>query len=166
MNRNKSQRASGRDPSSRRAAEGSRSADRSIAWALTVGKVLPSLFRWGFPALIAFFLREPLIAFAGKVTIANVKVQADLGPGANSSLAGKAFECPQPDLFNGWVIAFLFLMAALAAGAVLYASASRRLRLQVVESFHPVQRQQQLKIDPNRTGSRLTPRGETSPEDL
>ena len=89
-----------------------------------------------------YYASEMVSSLAGRTTL------TDIGVGVLVSV--------QP---REWVAYFIAVMALILGWR------ERRLRMQKVEHFGDRNRHLESQLDPNRSSSHLTPKGETRPED-
>ncbi len=108
----------------------------------SVASVLRELVRWGAVSFCAYMGFRCVAVLAGKITMAEIGVRV-LG-----------------SLRVSEAVAWIF-----GAGGVGYGLRQRRLRRQTIERLSTRIQELERGIDPKRTSSHLTPRGETSPED-
>lgn len=108
----------------------------------TIAAVLTSFFKYGSYAVIAYFAYASIDSLSGKVTWAKIFVQ---------------------------IVDDLSTIHKLSIGfgllGVLYGWWQRHLRKNTIERFAPRTKELEQKIDPKRSSSKLTERGETQPED-
>lgn len=114
-----------------------------LKWAFA-GKVVEHGFKWGAAAFGFWCVKEGWVLSAGTITIADL----------NASLK---FET-----LSSWTCPLLIVFGV---GGIFYGRRQAKLRKDTVERLHPYQEKYEKSIDPNRSSSRLTPRGETRPED-
>lgn len=105
-------------------------------------QVITHLIRWG--ALMFFFwcFKETVVCLAGKNTFSDISI------GLTTDFK-----------MDKWV-AYIF-----GTGGVGYGYLQRRLRKSTVENMHGRTKELEEKIDPKRSSSNLTSRGDTRPED-
>jgi hypothetical protein len=115
---------------------------RSDRSAQGVYSVVKELVRWGAMVLIAYFGFRSLEVLAGKTTSSNIFINLLTDLRANSYFA---------ILFGG--------------GGVFYGYRQRKLRRDTAERLQTRIKDYELKLDPKRSSSRLTIRGDTRPED-
>ncbi len=108
------------------------------------GKIVEHGFKWGSAAFGFWCVKEAWVLAAGTTTIADLS-------------ASLRFET-----ISEWTWP---LLVAFGFGGIAYGRRQAKLRRDAVERLHPYQEQHEKSIDPNRTSSRLTSRGETRPED-
>lgn len=108
----------------------------------SVAAVLQTLIRWGGSAVIAYFAFRSIAVLAGRETSANIILNFLSNIGVSSSL--------------NWMV---------GVGGVAYGLNQKRLRSQNIERLSKLNKALQEPIDPNRTSSHLTVRGDTNPED-
>ena len=114
-----------------------------LKWSL-FGKVVEHGFKWGAFAFGFWCIKEAWILSAGTTTIANLTASFKL------------------ETISSWTLP---LLAVTTLGSILYGRRQAKLRQDTVEHLHVYQVKYEKSIDPNRTSSRLTSRGETRPED-
>ena len=131
------------------AKEGGRSekeADLRILWTTRlvegVGQVLSSLIRWGAIVLIARYGYLSIASLAGQNTLADIGI--DLLSNIKVSVA------------LSWVA---------GAGGLAYGVRQKKVRKDTVERLQGRIKELETGIDPNRSTSNLTHRGDTRPED-
>lgn len=106
------------------------------------GSVLKTAIFWGSIVGIAYFANGMVMALAGKSTVADIGIS-----------------------FLGHVeISAMFSYAVGISGAA-YGLGQRKLRRDTVERLQNRIKQLELQLDPGRTSSKLTSRGETRKED-
>jgi hypothetical protein len=91
---------------------------------------------------IFYFIYQSVAVLAGKATVADIGIKFLAELGISEALA--------------WL---------LAGGGMLYGFGQRRLRKNTIERLQSRNQSLEQSLDPNRTSSRLTPRGDTRPED-
>jgi hypothetical protein len=101
-----------------------------------------TLIRWIGLAFIAFMVKETAVEIAGTETIADVGVKFLADIRVSESVA--------------WITAFLF-------GG--YGAIQRKLRKDVIQQMSGRMTNLETTIDPKRSSSRLTERGDTNPGD-
>lgn len=104
--------------------------------------ILTTLTKWGGFVLIARYAYLSVAALAGKETLADIGIQFLSDVRVSEALA--------------WL---------LATSGVVYGYRQRKLRRDTVERQHGRIEELERRVDPKRSSSRLTPRGETRPED-
>ena len=107
-----------------------------------VNNVLLNLIRWGGVVLIFRYIYLSIEALSGKTTMAAIGVN-----------------------FLGNLTVSQSLAYILGGGGLLYGLGERRLRKRLVKRIGGRTRQLEAAIDPRRTSSNLTERGETNPRD-
>jgi hypothetical protein len=108
----------------------------------SVTSVLNNLIRWGGAIAIARYGYLSIASLAGESTMADIGVNVLADFRISQALA--------------WV---------LAGGTTMYGLSQKKLRRDTVERLQSRIQAYELEQDPGRTTSRLTPRGETRPED-
>lgn len=104
--------------------------------------ILSSFIRWGSLVLIARYTYLGIEALAGKATLADVGIKFLTNIKIEVALAWCA-----------------------AGGGMLYGYQQRRMRKDTVERLQNRIQELEQNIDPKRSSSKLTPRGDTRPED-
>ena len=126
-----------------------------LKWASLV-KVIHSLVKWiGCPGIISFMLYLSIDSLSGKVTSANINVSIDLWEQIKNSLADVATSC-----VSVGILGIIF-----GVGGIIFGRKCLQLKNETVEKLHQYQVKWEKQHDPKRTSSKLTPRGETRPED-
>lgn len=118
-----------------------------LRWAF-FGKIVENGFKWGVLAFGFWRTTEAWIATAGTTTIANLSA---------SLKVETIFET-----ITTWTWPLLIVFGA---GGIAYGRREAKLKKDAIERLHPYQEKYEKLVDPNRTSSRLTSRGETHPED-
>lgn len=108
------------------------------------GKLVDSVLKWGSGVAVAWFVTEAWVRTAGTITIADLS-------------ASFKFET-----ITSWTWSLLVFVVI---GSVAYGRRQKKLKEDAIERLHPYQEKYEKLIDPNRTSSRLTKRGDTHPED-
>lgn len=108
----------------------------------SIAGIIKAAFFCVLLAVLAYWMREVLLAYAGKATLANVVIK----------LAA--------DLRFDQTFAYIF-----GAGGIAYGLAQRQLRRRNIDRLTRRGIAAEQILDPNRTSSELTPRGTTRPED-
>jgi hypothetical protein len=108
-----------------------------------VGKVLSNLIQFGIMGWIAFLYAPVFEVMAGKNTTADFSL---------SLMANEHF------------VALLGLV--FGAGGIVYGKRQSKLRRDVIERLHPYQLEHEKALDPERSSSLLSVRGDTAKEDL
>jgi hypothetical protein len=108
----------------------------------SIATVLNNLIRWSGLVGIAYFLFRSIDILAGQHTEANFGIE-----------------------FLSKIQITYKLAIAITAGAIFYAQRQRKLRRDVVERLAKRIQELELRIDPQRSSSLLTPRGDTREED-
>lgn len=104
--------------------------------------VLNNLIRWGAIVTIFYFGYSSIELLAGKETLSNIAVSLLTDIKISVAIAWTA-----------------------AGGGLIYGLRQKKLRKDTVERLQGRIKELELRHDPNRTSSDLTPRGETRPED-
>jgi len=107
------------------------------------GGAITTGFKWGAFVLIAYAFRDSIVTLAGKETWASFSFQGI------ASYVGRETSIAQ------WV-EYLVVLGLLIWGAL-----ERRLRKNVIQRVQGRIHELEKQIDPGRSSSRLTPRGET-----
>lgn len=115
-----------------------RSGSRSNA----VVQVISQTIKWGGLCFLAWCFKESIEALAGKDTLSDIKIAllSDLN-------------------INQW------LAYAVGGGGIVYGLSQRHLRKSTVETIQSRNQKLEKMVDPKRSSSNLTPRGNTRPED-
>lgn len=108
-----------------------------------VAAVLINLIRWSAVCVICYFGYLSIKSLAGESTTADIGIK----------LMG--------DIRLSEVFAYLF-----GGGGVAYGYRQKKLRQNTVERLQGRNQTLEEKLDPHRTSSGITPRGETNPEDV
>ena len=106
--------------------------------------VITTLIRWAGVVALGFWGFKSIDVLAGRATLAAIGVTL------------KAFG----KVYISEAVAWLFGM-----GGVGYGLVQRRLRRSVIARLSPAVRDREKAIDPKRTSSQLTERGQTKPQD-
>lgn len=109
-----------------------------------IAAVLNSLIRWGALVAIVFLGYRAIVVLAGQTTIADIGIGVKLLSNVRVSTAA----------------AWLF-----GGGCLFYGERQARLRKDTVERQSRRITELEQSVDPKRTSSRLTARGDTNPED-
>jgi hypothetical protein len=104
--------------------------------------VLVNLIRWGAVVLSFRYLYLTVDSLAGQVTLAQIGINF-LG-----------------NLTVSQSLAYIF-----GAGGVVYGYGERKLRQRTIRRLGPKRKELEVSIDPKRTSSKLTDKGETNPDD-
>lgn len=107
-----------------------------------IGKTVRVLLISGAAVGIVYLVGHAIETLAGKETEANIFV----------SLLGKV----EISVVLSWIV---------GGAGVIYGRAQRKLRKTTIESLHGRIKSLESQLDPARTSSKLTPRGDTNPED-
>lgn len=131
---------------------------RTLATALVkfLGAPVVELIRWGFGFGIIYHSSKAIIAAAGTWTRVDLNATAEgtLNYNENVACSCEAYQVP------------LLMAVILCVGCIIYARKQRRLARDVIERQHHRVEELEKSIDPGRSTSGLTERGETNPEDL
>lgn len=121
-----------------------------------MGQPIIELTRWGFGAFIVYHISQAVIESAGKWTTIDIKAKAEGTVNYNETVTGAcdAYQWP------------IILSVGFALACLVYARRQRTLRRNVIERQYGRIQQLESEIDPARSTSGLTARGETNPEDL
>jgi hypothetical protein len=106
--------------------------------------VITTLIRWAGAVALGFWAFKSIDVLAGRSTLAAI--------GVTLKALGK--------VYISEAVAWLFGM-----GGVGYGLVQRRLRHSVIARLSPAVRDREKVIDPKRTSSQLTERGQTKPQD-
>lgn len=107
--------------------------------------VLLSAIRWGSLVAMAYLGHLSIVAMAGRMTLADIAV--------NFSALGKA-EVSVP------------IAVVTAVIAIIYGRRQRKLRKDTIENLQGRIRYLEQQLDPGRTSSSITVRGDTQEEDM
>jgi len=107
-----------------------------------LASILNNLIRVGGLVWISYFIYQTVAVLAGTTTTADIGIR-----------------------FLGEVKISNALAWMFGAGGVAYGWSQRELRKKTVERLQGRNQQLEMQIDPNRSSSRLTLRGDTRPED-
>jgi hypothetical protein len=105
--------------------------------------VITSLFKWGSVAFFSYCMYRSIDSLAGQETFAKIGI---------SFMANMTI--------SKWV-AYIF-----GVGGIAYGWNEKRLRHNTVKRLGPSRLEYEQRLDPNRSSSGLTTRGETSPEEM
>lgn len=111
----------------------------------TARTLLAELFKWLALAFISYMAFRMVDTLAGRRTEATLNASIDWPCGP-----------------EWWMIGLACLFGV---GGILYGRYQRRLRGDTIERMHDFQKKWETSIDPNRSSSNLTARGDTRPED-
>ncbi len=118
----------------------------------SISKILSALIKWGAIAFVSTIIRDCISFLAGKVTFADIKVGADLF----------TIECK-------WAIALGLVLGLLGlfvgASGFIFGSLQLKIKKGVIESKDERITSLEARLDPKRSSSGLTPRGDTRKED-
>ena len=126
---------------------------KRISIGQSISKAITTFFKYGFIALIFFFVERSIADLAGKQTDANILVAAVADFNFIDDLASsytKVF-CVIVSLFGVIGLGYGKIQSSLRKRTV------KRLAAQIIEL--------EEQIDPGRSSSNLTPTGDTNPED-
>lgn len=112
-------------------------------WSDVVMQGLLSAIRWGGLGWIAWQAQVAISNLAGKTTL------ADIGVGFLADV--------QVSVVLSWVV---------GGAGIMYGRSQRKLRRDTVERLQARNQELEKLLDPNRSSSQLTARGETRPEDM
>lgn len=134
--------------------------ERGVADAIV--KVFTYAMKYGSMVAIVYFIHLTVGTLAGKVTHADISVNADLKASGEMSIDSNSKETISVEGIC-WIPAGLGLL--LGIGGIFYGRQQATLRRQIIETFSPYKEQSEMQLDPKRSSSKLTSRGETRPED-
>jgi len=122
-----------------------------------ITRVFQTLARCAVVVIVAYLAEETITAFAGKDTKAdiNADVKADFFGYFHTELLDIDTLC--------WTA--IGMLALVAVLSVVWAWCERQLRKRALQHLHPTRLEKELALDPQRTSSQITSRGETNPED-
>lgn len=112
----------------------------------TISRTWAALVKWSSLAFMAWTVERTLSRFAGKNTLADISLSALIN-------------------IDGLPIIVGGLSVVFGVGGIAYGRAQAELRRTTVERLHQYQEKYERSIQPGRTTSKLTPRGDTRPED-
>ena len=112
--------------------------------------VINNFIKWASLTIIAWFAYASISVLAGKTT---------------SAIFRASFMTNFLSTDN-WCKPAIILVVLLCIAVVLYGKVQRYLRQNTIERLESRIRDLETRIDPNRSSSMLTPRGETRKEDL
>ena len=115
-------------------------------------RITQAISPWAGWAFIALFAWLSIHDLAGKITVADISVLARTVFGDKDTGA-----CP------AWYV--VGASSVLGIFAIMLARRERKLRKNTTERLHQYQDMWERSQDTSRTSSRLTPRGDTRPED-
>ena len=127
-----------------------------------VTKVLTAFAKWGSLVWIAVQAKDVGIAWAGKTTLANIRINAAATGNldvAVDRVCGALKDIQATALFVT-VLAILFAVSAIA-----YGRRQAKLRRDAILRLSPFEQMYERIVDPGRTTSGITPSGETRDED-
>jgi hypothetical protein len=104
--------------------------------------IFNNLIKWGSICFVVWCFYLSISALAGKTTLANILIKVLSNLSINNALC-----------------------LLLAGGGVAYGLGERKVRQKAIQHIQPRNQELEKKLDPNRTSSELTPRGETNPRD-
>ncbi|MFK8029152.1 MAG: hypothetical protein AB8G18_02850 [Gammaproteobacteria bacterium] len=130
----------------------------SNSWAKALQVVGP----WIMAAVIAGFMSQAVKHIAGKET--NFLLKADVNAGIEGELKVKALD-EAVKLAKEEAFKVVYPAIFIGIGGILYGWSQRSLRRRTVERLHPYQEMYEKTLDPERSTSRLTKKGDTNPED-
>lgn len=125
---------------------------QAAMWAKVVSDIATAVIKWG--SITAIFWRgfDALIHFAGKNSFADLSFRGDFNASAGDEFLTSCITVG--------VVGFL-----VGVGGIAFGRRERRLRKNAIADLSPYQQKLESTLDPQRSSSRLTPRGETRPED-
>lgn len=131
---------------------------RDYGFGSNLTKVVRDLIKYGAFVWIVYFVYASIDTLAGKTTFANIDVNA------KGELSSQS-EVERSDVCQYWWYA-VPLAGLFGVGGILYGRRQAKLRHDVIEHEHARTLELEARLDPKRTSSDLTPRGDTRPEDL
>lgn len=130
-----------------------------------ITKIIRDFIMYGSFLGIAYCTYLSIDTLAGKTTAADIKVKAEgalsLNPGQSKSKTTKEVSKALPTEY----IAALSLAIMFGIGGTVYGRKQAKLRKDVIERYHTLIQEAEKIIDPKRSTSQLTYRGDTRPED-
>lgn len=121
--------------------------------AVSVASILNTLIKWVGITAISYCIFKASEVLSGKNTQAEFK-------------ASLVADILSADTLTDALIIIVILALLFGVGGILYGLAERRLRKNKTEYFQERIKKMESMIDPNRSSSRLTTKGETRKEDL
>ena len=118
-----------------------------------VTKVVTTLIKYGVFLGIAYYGWRSIDSLAGKNTTADISVNGSAG-----------LDIPGTSIL-AWPVLAAVLGIAIGGAGLLYGHHQRKLRGDTVERLQDRIKELESAIDPNRSSSNLTARGETNPDD-
>lgn len=151
-----------------------------------VTKVLQSLIKYGTFFGMVYYAQVVLVAWAGKTTVADVRINASAVATAtagthaeadskvnsaslealNSKLEASVKKNESLEKESGVYRVVTPLALLLSVLAILYGRSQAKLRRSVIKRFSPYQQQLEQAVHTTRTSSGLTKTGETQEKDL
>jgi len=128
---------------------------QAAIWAKVISDIATGLIKWGSIAFVAWCVSQAVIPFAGKISIADLGFRGELNVPAIDELVELLKSC----------VTVGVLGLVVGVGGILFGRRERRLRQNVIADLSPYQQKLESMLDPQRSSSRLTPRGETNPGD-
>lgn len=137
-------------------------------------KVLQSLFKWSSVLGIAYYAHIVFLAWAGKTTVANIRLDAHAYASLDTAASGDIWPAVEAVAKSMCAtagdyasLAFWVAVISLLAGVMglVYGKAQKRLRNNAIAKLSPYQQKYEKLIDPQRSSSSLTMTGETRLED-
>ncbi len=130
-----------------------------------VTKIIRDLFKYGAILGIAAFTYLSIDSLAGKTTQADIDIKASGSLALNEKQKDTKKIIISVDILTGYKIA-LTLAFVFGIGGIAYGRKQAKLRKDVIERYHPLIQKAERIIDPKRSTSQLTQRGDTRPEDI
>ena len=127
-----------------------------------ITKIIRDIIKWGAIVAIVYYGYLSIDTLSGRTTKANIDINAQgvlsLNEGSGAQGATKDAELP--------VCRIVILIALIfGIGGVVYGRRQAKLRKDVIERHHYLVQKAEKRIDPGRSTSQLTQRGDTRPED-
>lgn len=131
---------------------------RDYGFGTNLTKVVRDLIKYGAVVWIVYFVYASIDSLSGKTTLANIDLKAK----------GELSSPTEVESEDAWRYCWpvLPLAGLFGIGGILYGRRQAKLRHDVIEREHQRTLELEAKLDPERTSSELTSRGDTRPEDL
>jgi len=127
-----------------------------------VSRVVHSLIKYGAYVLIAYYaIAQPIDSLSGKTTQADIKIDS-----ATSLSVNRSDTTPVGSRSTNYCLIFGAVSLVFGFAGIAYGWKQAKLRKDVVERIQARNQTLEKKLDPKRSTSSLTPRGDTRPEDL
>jgi hypothetical protein len=123
---------------------------------------LQGLIKWGIIGIIAWQTQIAISNLSGKITEADIKLKAEGNLTLNHTEPEEKKLITSENTLCTWVVTFALFFGW---GGIFYGRKQSRLRKDAIENMYPEKLRLEEELDPNRTSSELTSRGDTKPED-